>query len=237
MTIGANGLASVSRSGRPRRWPMPRLSVSNSSWQAFSTLRRMFPVSTDSSIAEVSINVRFAASTLEKSALAEGSPEMSLSTSARRRRSNSAMISVRSLPSERLASSSVDVSSRTSDRLARAISMSPTRSSIDANDSTSRWTARSRQSDRIFADSRACGRRVSTATEAAGKSGRLEMAGSVTVWRCRAVPVPSNAGTPRKGTASLRPAVVHLTAFRPHAPTLQPREIGKPSMTGHFLPL
>ena len=42
-------------------------------------------------------------------------------------------------------------SSRTSERSARAISRSPTRSSIDVNDSSSRWMARSRQSPRILA--------------------------------------------------------------------------------------
>ena len=63
------GFASVPRSGRPSRKPRPRFNVSNSSCDRFSTIRVMLPVSTDSSIDEVSTSVRFAASALEKSDL------------------------------------------------------------------------------------------------------------------------------------------------------------------------
>jgi hypothetical protein len=103
ITAGEIGLPSVSRSGRPSRLAMPRLRVSSSSWQKFSTLRRMLPVITDSSITEVSISVSLVASTLEKSALVAASPEILVSTCWRSRRSNSAISTARSLCSARRA--------------------------------------------------------------------------------------------------------------------------------------
>ncbi|MBK7332442.1 MAG: hypothetical protein IPI87_08730 [Betaproteobacteria bacterium] len=63
IVAGASGLSSVSRSGRPIRCPRPRFSKASSSWQTFSTMRVMLPVTTDSSIADVSTSVSFVGST------------------------------------------------------------------------------------------------------------------------------------------------------------------------------
>ena len=122
---------------------------------------------TASSIAVMSINVRLVVSALEKSALAAASPAIRLLTCSRKRRSNSAITLPRSASSAERAVRKWCASSRTSERLARSISMSPMRSSIAEKDNNKRWIARSRQSPRILVSSRGCGRRAAGCVVAA----------------------------------------------------------------------
>ena len=95
ITVGASGLRSVSRSGEPTRWPMPRFNTCSSSCTRFSTTRMMLPVTTDSSIAVVSTSVSLVASTLEKSALGSLRPAIRSSMQDRSRFSNSAISGAR----------------------------------------------------------------------------------------------------------------------------------------------
>jgi len=154
MAAGASGFASVPMSGRPSRKPSPRFSVSSSSCDRFSTIRVMFPVSTDSSIDDVSTSVRLAESALEKSAFSATLPAMRSLIVLRSCFSNSAISAGRSPLSACRASRYSCCSSRMSDLLARSISSSPTRSIICANDIVRREIARSRQSCRILELSR-----------------------------------------------------------------------------------
>ena len=167
IVAGASGLASIDRSGLPIRCPRPRFSVSSSSWHAFSTTRVMLPLSTASSIDDVSTRVRFSVSTLEKSIFGSALFAIRWLISERSWLSNSAISAGRSPLSVPRASRNKFCSSRTSVRLARSISRSPTLSRISENAPDSRCTARSRQSSSIFVISRADCRRLTVSVDVA----------------------------------------------------------------------
>ncbi len=154
---------------------MLRLNSASWSWHEFSTMRVMFPVSTASSITDVSTSVIFVGSTSDDANSAFSTlPETRSSTLRRNSFSNSDSSAARSVFSTPRVSRNSDCSERTSDLLARSISRSLTRSSIAENDSCSRWIARSRQSCSALVASRVGGRRAGVAGVGVAAMGGLD---------------------------------------------------------------
>ena len=213
MVCGASGLPSVSRPGLPSRWPTKRLNSASSSWQAFSTMRVMLPVSTDSSMAVVSTSVSLDGSmSLLANSWRSSRPAMRSSTRRRRRVSKSDISAARSVLRAPRASRYSDCSARMSELLARSISTSLMRSNIPANVSCRRWMARSRQSESAFASSR--GSWVFTAacflsacvvafigSSSIRNTAQAQRRGRSGAWRSRAPP----AGPSRLGSRRPRP--------------------------------